>query len=89
MSRQKTKTSGLIFHAKSNGTVNLSEREILYKKFVRGIITKDELRKYVNFLIIERNSRRKTTVTVKFGGKAMVLTMEEYNKYYVPAYGKV
>ena len=88
--RQKTKTTGLVSHATPNGKARLSEREILHKKFTNGDITKEELRKYVNFLMIEKKTKTaETTVTVKYGGKTMVLTIEEYNLYYKPAYGEV
>lgn len=88
--RQRTKTTGLIFHVTPNGKAKLSEQEILRRKFNKGDLTKDELRKYVNFLMIEKKAKTiETTITVKFGGKTMVLTIEEYNTYYKPAYGSI
>ena len=88
--RQRTKTSGLVSHNTPDGKSNVSERERLHKKFVNGEITKEELRKYVSFLMIEKKTKIvETTITIKFGGKTMVLTIEEYNKYYKPAYGEV
>lgn len=88
--RQRTKTKGLVSHATPDGKAKLSEREILHKKYTKGDITKEELRKYVNFLMIEKKFKTmETTVTIKFGGKTMILTVEEYNKYYKPAYGNI
>ena len=90
--RLRTKTAGLVTHATPNGRAKLSEREILHKKYLNGTISKEELRKYVNFLMIEKSlktPKTKTTITVKFGGKSIELTIEEYNKYYKPAYGSI
>ena len=90
MARLKTKTSGLVYHATPNGKAKLSEREILSRKFAKGNITKEELHKFVNFLMIEKKSKTlETTITIKFGGKEMVLTIEEYNEHYKPAYGSI
>lgn len=88
--RQRTKITGLISHVTPDGKAKLSEKEILRRKFNKGNITKEELRKYVNFLMLEKKAGiAETTVTVKFGGKTMVLTIEEYNTYYKPAYGSI
>ena len=90
MARRRTKTLGLISHNTPDGKSFVSEREVLHKKYMEGNITKEELHKYVNFLIIEKKHKTaETTVTIKFGGKTMVLTIEEYNRYYKPAYSSM
>lgn len=89
--RQRIRTkSSVISHATPNGKMQFGEKEKLRKKFENGDITKDELKKYVNFLMLEKKVNvASTKITIKFCGKTMVLTMEEYNKYYKPAYNNV
>lgn len=88
MKRKRTKISGLVSHATPEA-LYMGEVEKLKRKFNKGTITEPELRKYVSFLMLEKRMPQTTTITVKFGGKEMVLTIEEYNKYYKPAYGDI
>lgn len=81
MARNRTKTKGLVYHAQPEIPLyRMGERELLMKKFNDGNINKEELRRLVNFLLIEKKTPH--TVTVEIWGKKLTLTMEEYDKHF-------
>lgn len=98
--RIKTKMTGLVSHNTSDGKSRLSPSEVLRKKFNSGTITKEELQSLCmiaresNTKIITINGEisfdipqsEKKYITVRIFGKDMQLTMEEYQKHYVPAF---
>ena len=79
--RSRTKMNGLVYHAQPEIPLfRMGEREYLMRKFSNSTISKEELRKLVNFLLIEKKTPS-TTVTVEMWGRKLTLTVEEYNKY--------
>lgn len=86
--RPRINKNGLISHNTPNGKSKLGERELLRKKFLSGDITKEELRKYANFLMVEKK-KAPTHITINVFGGTLKLTIEEYNTYYKSAFGNM
>lgn len=79
--RNRTKMNGLVYHAQPRIPLyRMGEREILMRKFNDNSITEPELRKLVNFLLVEKNTS--PTVTVEVWGRKLTLTVEEYNEHF-------
>lgn len=79
--KRRFKVRGLVSHQTPEGSYYLSERDYLMKKFNSGDISAPELKKLVNFLLIEK---RKTHVLITIWGKTLNLTIEEYEEHYAP-----
>ena len=74
--RSRTKMNGLVYHAQpSRPLYRMGEREILMRKFRNNNITEPELRKLVNFLLVEKKSS--TNITVEIWGRKINMTIEE------------
>lgn len=80
--RNRTKMNGLVYHAQPDLPLfRMGEREYLMRKFNNSTISKEELRKLVNFLLIEKKTPP-TTVTVEIWGRKIRMTIEEYNEHF-------
>lgn len=78
--RSKTKMNGLVYHAQPRIPLyRMGEREILMRKFNDNSITEPELRKLVNFLLVEKKT---PTITVEIFGRKISMTIEEYNEHF-------
>ena len=79
--RSRTKMNGLVYHAQPRIPLyRMGEREILMRKFNNNSITEPELRKLVNFLLVEK--RAPTHITVEIWGRKISMTIEEYNEHF-------
>ena len=79
--RSRTKMNGLVYHAQPRIPLyRMGEREILMKKFNDNSITESELRKLVNFLLVEKKTP--THITVEIWGRKISMTIEEYNEHF-------
>lgn len=78
--RSRTKMNGLVYHAQPRIPLyRMGEREILMRKFNNNSITEPELRKLVNFLLVEKTP---THITVEIWGRKISMTIEEYNEHF-------
>ena len=81
--RQRTKVgASLCSHTTPNGKAYMGEMEVLRKKFSKGDITKEELRKYANFIMVTKKASN--MVTVKILGGEVTISKNEYEKIYKP-----
>lgn len=79
--RSRTKMNGLVYHAQPEIPLyRMGEREILMRKFNDNSITESELRKLVNFLLVEKKAP--THITVEIWGRKISMTIEEYNEHF-------
>lgn len=79
--RNRTKMNGLVYHAQPRIPLfRMGEREYLMRKFNNSTISKEELRKLVNFLLIEKKAP--THITVEIWGRKISMTIEEYNEHF-------
>lgn len=64
--RTRTKTAGLVSHTTPVASY-MSEESILRKKFDKGTITTEELRKLASFMAVRKKSSPKYTEAKVFG----------------------
>lgn len=78
--RSRTKMNGLVYHAQPRIPLyRMGEREILMRKFNNSTINKEELRKLVNFLLVEKAP---THIEMEIWGRKISMTIEEYNEHF-------
>lgn len=81
--RQRTKVgASLCSHTTPNGKAYMGEMEVLRKKFSHGDITKEELKRYADFMVVTK--KISNMVTVKILNGTVTISRNEYEKTYKP-----